>query len=139
MAGPEQSNADQLFANVDWQQADAATAALDGFNLLVSNFGVTFFGDPVAAFAHMRSAASPGARMAFVCWRPVTENPWLKVPMDAVSRHLPPRPKPDPQAPGMFAFADPQRVFQVLTATGWAPPRLDNLDLCGSVDPNRRR
>jgi len=83
-------------ANVDWQQADAATGALDGFNLLVSDFGVMFFGDPVAAFAHMRSA--PGARMAFVCWRPVAENSWLKVPMDAVSRHLPPRPKPDPQA-----------------------------------------
>ena len=29
----------------------------------------------------------------------------------------------------MFAFADPQRVSQVLTATGWAPPRLDKLDL----------
>jgi len=28
----------------------------------------------------------------------------------------------------MFAFADPQRVFQVLTAAGWAPPRLDKLD-----------
>jgi SAM-dependent methyltransferase len=116
-------------ANVDWLQADAATAALDGFDLLVSNFGVMFFGDPVAAFAHMRSAANPGARMAFVCWRPLTENPWIEVPMQAVSRHLPPRPKPDPQAPGMFAFADPQHVFQVLTAAGWAPPRLDKLDL----------
>jgi SAM-dependent methyltransferase len=116
-------------ANIDWQHADAATAALDGFDLLVSNFGLMFFGDPVAAFAHMRRAASPGARMAFVCWRPLTENPWMKVPMDAVSRHLPPRPKPDPQAPGMFAFADPQRVTQVLTAAGWALPRLDYLDL----------
>jgi SAM-dependent methyltransferase len=116
-------------ANVDWLQADAATAALDGFDLLASNFGLMFFGDPVAAFAHMRRAASPGARMAFVCWRPLTENPWLGVPMHAVSRHVPPRPKPDPQAPGMFAFADPRRVFQVLTAAGWAPPRLDKLDL----------
>jgi SAM-dependent methyltransferase len=116
-------------ANVDWQQADAATAALDGFDLLVSNFGVMFFGDPVAAFAHMRSAANPGARMAFVCWRTLSENPWLEVPMHAVSRHLPPRPKPDPQAPGMFAFADPKRLFQVLTAAGWAPPRFDKLDL----------
>jgi len=116
-------------ANVDWQQADAATAALDGFDLLVSNFGVMFFGNPVAAFAHMRSAANPGARMAFVCWRPRTENPWMEVPMQAVSRHAPARPKPDPQAPGMFAFADQQRVVQVLTAAGWAPPRLDKLDL----------
>ena len=47
---------------------------------------------PVAAFARMRSAATPGARIASVCRRPVTENPRLKVPMDAVSRHLPPRP-----------------------------------------------
>jgi SAM-dependent methyltransferase len=115
-------------ANVDWRQADAATAALDGFDLLASAFGTMFFGDPVAAFAHLRGAASPGARMAFVCWRPLGENPWMEVPMRAVAPHVPPRPKPDPQAPGMFAFADPQRVSQVLTAAGWAPPRFDKLD-----------
>ena len=116
-------------ANIDWLQADAATATLDKFDLLVSNFGLMFFGDPVAAFAHLRRAAGPGARMTFVCWRSPAENPWLAVPMHAVSLHLPPRPKADPQAPGMFAFADPQRVSQVLTAAGWAPPRLDKLDL----------
>jgi len=103
-------------ANIDWLQADPATAALDSYDLLASAFGLMFFGDPVAAFAHMRRAASDGARMAFVCWRTLTENPWMEVPMQAVSRHLPPRPKPNPQAPGMFAFADPQRVSEVLTA-----------------------
>jgi len=115
-------------ANVDWRQADAATAALDGFDLLASAFGLMFFGDPVAAFTHMCRAASPGARMAFVCWRSLRENPWMEVPMRAVAAHVPPRPQADPQAPGMFAFADPQRVSQVLTAAGWAPPRLDKLD-----------
>jgi hypothetical protein len=29
----------------------------------------------------------------------------------------------------MFAFANPQRVCEVLTAAGWASPRLDKLDL----------
>lgn len=116
-------------ANVDWRQADPASAPLDGFDLLASNFGVMFFGDPVAAFGHMRRAANPGARMAFVCWRPLAENPWIETPMRAVARHFPPRPKPDPQAPGMFAFADPQRIAQVLTEAGWAPPRIDRLDL----------
>lgn len=115
--------------NVDWQQADPATAELGGYDLLTSAFGVMFFGDPVGAFAHMRRAAKPGARMAFVCWRSLAENPWMEVPMNAVSRHLPPRPKPVPNAPGMFAFADPHRVYEVLTAAGWAPPRLDKLDL----------
>ena len=49
--------------------------------------------------------------------------------MRAVSPHVPPRPKADPQGPGMFAFADPERVSRVLSAAGWASPRLDRLDL----------
>jgi SAM-dependent methyltransferase len=116
-------------ANIDWLQADPATAALDGYDLLTSAFGVMFFGAPVAAFANMRRAANPGARMAFVCWRSLAENPWMKTPMDAVAPHLPPRPQAVPNAPGMFALADPEWITEVITAAGWAPPRLDKLDL----------
>ena len=116
-------------ANIDWQQADPATATLDEFDLLTSNFGLMFFGDPVAAFTHMRRAASPGARMRFVCWRSLAENPWVGVPMSAVSPHVPPRPKPNPDAPGMFAFADPERVSRLFTAAGWAAPQFAKLDL----------
>jgi SAM-dependent methyltransferase len=116
-------------ANVEWRQADPATAALDGFDLLTSAFGAMFFGDPVTAFANMRRAADPNARMAIACWRSLAENPWMEVPMNAVARHLPPRPKPVPHAPGMFAFADPGHVSEVLTAAGWAPPRFETLDI----------
>jgi hypothetical protein len=77
----------------------------------------------------MRNAADPDARMAIVCWRSLAENPWMEVPMTAVARHLPPRPNPVPHAPGMFAFADPERVSQVLAAAGWAPPRFETLDI----------
>lgn len=115
--------------NVDWRQADPATATLDGFDLLVSAFGVMFFGDPVSAFANMRRAANAGARMALVCWRALAENPWMEVPMNAVAGHLPPRPPAVPNAPGMFAFANPDHVTEVLTATAWAPPRFETLDL----------
>ena len=116
-------------ANVDWRHGDAATAALEDYDLLISNFGLMFFGDPVAAFTHLRSAASPEARMAFVCWRPLGENPWIEVPMNAVRPHVPPRPKANPEAPGMFAFADPERVTRILTAAGWTAPRFEKLDL----------
>lgn len=116
-------------ANVDWLQVDPATAALDEYDLLVSAFGVTFFGDRVAAFRNMRRAAASGARMALVCWRALAENPWMEVPMNAVARHLPPRSAPVPNAPGMFAFADPQHVSGVLTAAGWGRPRFEKLDM----------
>jgi SAM-dependent methyltransferase len=68
-------------ANVDWRQADPATAALDEYDLLISAFGVMFFGDRVAAFTNMRRAAAPDARMALVCWRSLAENPWMEVPI----------------------------------------------------------
>jgi SAM-dependent methyltransferase len=115
--------------NVDWRQADPATAALDEYDLLTSAFGVMFFGDRVAAFANMRRAAAPYARMALVCWRTLGENPWMEVPMTAAARHLPPRPKPVPNAPGMFAFADPEHLTEVLTTAGWTPPRFEKLDM----------
>lgn len=116
-------------ANVEWRQADPATAQLEPFDLLVSAFGVMFFGDMVAAFANMRRSANPGARMALVCWRGLAENPWMEVPMNAVAQHLPPRPKGTPNSPGMFAFADPEYASHVLTAAGWAAPRFEKLDL----------
>ena len=116
-------------ANVDWRQADPAVAALDAYDLLTSAFGVMFFGDRVAAFANMRRGAAPGARMALVCWRTLAENPWMSVPMAAVARHLPPRPQGVPNAPGMFAFADPGHVTEILTAAGWTAPRFEKLDM----------
>jgi SAM-dependent methyltransferase len=115
--------------NIDWREADPATAELDGYDLLVSAFGLMFFGDPFAAFAHMRRAANPGSRMAFVTWRALAENQWIGVPMQAAAAHLPPRPKPNPHAPGMFGFADPQRIGDVFASAGWAPPRIEKLDV----------
>ncbi len=115
--------------NVEWRHADAASAPLDPFDLLTSSFGLMFFGDPVAAFAHLRRAAEPGARMAFVCWRPLADNPWIEVPMRAVAPHVPPRPAANPRAPGMFAFADPERLCQVIADAGWASPQLSELVL----------
>jgi SAM-dependent methyltransferase len=116
-------------ANVDWRQADPATAPLGEYDLLTSVFGVMFFGDRVAAFTNMRRGAAPDARMALVCWRTLAENPWMEVPMNAVAQHLPPRPKSVPNAPGMFAFADPKHVTDVFIAAGWAPPRFVKLDM----------
>jgi hypothetical protein len=107
----------------------SATAALDEYDLLTSAFGVMFFGDRVAAFTNMRRGTAPGARMALVWWRTLAENPWMEIPMTAAAQHLPPRPKPVPNAPGMLAFADPEHVTEVLTAAGWASPHFEKLDM----------
>ncbi len=107
-------------APVAFRCADAATAALPQgqFDLLFSRFGVMFFDDPVAAFAHMRGALKPGGRVAFICWRGAQENDWVRLPMAAIRDIVEPAPA-DPNAPGPFAFGDRQRLADILAAAGF--------------------
>src|ERR1700688_758146 len=42
-----------------------------GAELIVSRFGVMFFGDPVAAFANLRTGLVPGGGVRFACWRSI--------------------------------------------------------------------
>ena len=105
---------------VEFRCADAATALLAAgkFDLLFSRFGVMFFDDPVAAFAHMRGALKPGGRLAFVCWRGAQENDWVRLPMAAIREIVQPAPA-DPNAPGPFAFGDRQKIADILSAAGF--------------------
>jgi SAM-dependent methyltransferase len=108
-------------APLAFELADAGTAALPGqaFDLLFSRFGVMFFDDPAAAFAHMRGALKAGGRLAFVCWRGGAENDWVRLPMAAVADLIPLPPPPDPEAPGPFSFGDRGRVARILTDAGF--------------------
>ena len=57
--------------------------------------------------------------MAFSCWQALKDNDWTRIPLQAALQHLPPPEKPDPHAPGPFAFADPQRVEGILQSSGY--------------------
>ena len=105
------------FRRADAQADDLGEAVFDG---VFSRFGVMFFSDPVAAFANIRRALKPAGRLAFVCWRPLAENPWMFVPLEAARPMLPPLAPPDPTAPGPFAFSDPARVRAILDEAGFA-------------------
>src|SRR5512146_1639166 len=97
--------------NAEFRPGDAQVHALEParFGAVISRFGVMFFADPVAAFANIRSAAQPAARLAFVCWQPLAANQWLAVPGAALAEHVPPADFGSGDGPGMFAFADPDR------------------------------
>jgi len=104
-----------------FQVADASSAELPegAFDILFSRFGVMFFDDLTAAFAHMRRALRPGGRVAVVCWRGAAENAWVRLPMGAIKGILPSSAPPDPEAPGPFSFGDRGRVSRILTAAGF--------------------
>jgi SAM-dependent methyltransferase len=103
-------------------QADAQVFPFEpaSFDAAFSRFGVMFFADPTAAFINIRRSLRPNGRLAFACWRALVENPLDSLPLSAASAHLPPQSAHDPDAPGPFAFANPDRVRGILERAGFA-------------------
>jgi SAM-dependent methyltransferase len=117
-------------AQLSFLQVDAAAAALPaGMDLLYSRFGVMFFAEPAAAFAHLRGALRPGGRCVFVCWRAPRDNPWAMTPLLAARQALGITPVPvDPYAPGPFALADDVRLRSILSDAGFGGIHLQRFD-----------
>ncbi len=115
--------------NVTFEQADAQVHpfAEAAFDLVVSNFGAMFFGDPVAAFANIGRSLRPGGRMALLAWRDLLDNEWVLAVRDALAlgRSLPP---PAPGAPGPFSLADRHLTAGVLENAGLVDVRVERVD-----------
>lgn len=104
--------------NLQFLEADAANwQPAHQASLLFSRFGVMFFPEPHAAFAHLRQVL-PTSRLVFVCWRAPGANPWLDSPRIAAEGLLT-VPPTVPRAPGPFAFAESQYVRELLEGAGW--------------------
>ena len=98
------------------------------FDALVSRHGVMFFDDPVAAFAHLRSLAAPGASLVFSCFRARDENPWAAALLPIVRRFAPDAAAAPPPDKGPFAFADPARIEAILAGAGFGTPEIAPFD-----------
>ena len=108
----------------------------DSFDAVISRFGVMFFEDPEAAFANLRRAMRTGGELAFVAWRSREENPFMTTAERAAAPFLPEMPAPDPDGPGQFAFADPDRMRRIL-ASGWREVDIQPLDVpCALPEPD---
>jgi SAM-dependent methyltransferase len=119
---------------VEFLLADAQTHGFDpAFDAVVSRFGVMFFPDPVAAFANLRRALRPGGRLVFAAWRAPEENPLSLIPLRAAAPLLPEPPRFEKDAPGRFAFADPERVRGILSSSGWRDVTITPLDVASPL------
>ncbi len=111
-------------AGVRFVEADAEQEAVGpgSFDLIVSQFGVMFFGDSRAAFANIRRQAAAGGRLLFAAWAPAEENPWFALPRAAAARIVGDR-EDDPDGPGPMRFRDIGAVERLVSAAGWREVR----------------
>jgi SAM-dependent methyltransferase len=109
--------------------AQAAPFPAAHFDLVVSRFGVMFFDDFVQAFANLRRAAAPGAKLRAVTFRSAEDNPFMTTAERAAAPLLPDLPPRKANAPGQFALADRVRSETLLRESGWQGIELRAIDV----------
>jgi SAM-dependent methyltransferase len=112
--------------NVGFVRADVQVADLGRFDRVISRNGTMFFGDPAAAFANLARMLRPGGRLVMQVWQPYAEQEWLRT-FREVAGPVPPLPT---DGPTPVSLSDPAKIESLLTAAGFAPPRID-----GHVEP----
>ena len=116
--------------NVELLRADAQAYAFEtgSFDAVISRFGMMFFENPQAAFTNLARALRAGGRLVFVCPQDPLNNQWVVVAFGAAVAALGRAPDLGaPGAPGPFAFADGDRLTQLLTGGGFRDVRLESL------------
>jgi ubiquinone/menaquinone biosynthesis C-methylase UbiE len=113
------------FRVLDAERMDLATDSVDG---VVCRWGYMLMVDPLAAFAETRRVLRPGGRLAFSVFGDPQHNPWASlIGRILVARgHMAP---PQPTAPGIFAFADPNRIQDLVTGAGFAAPEIEEVQM----------
>jgi SAM-dependent methyltransferase len=112
---------------IAFEIANMASAAppASPYDRLVSRFGIMFFDDPAAAFANLFRWLAPGGRFAFAAWGPLPQNPWMTSVRDVATKIID-VPKTDPEAPGPFRYAQPDKFFSVLDQAGFRELKVDD-------------
>ncbi|SEK28879.1 Methyltransferase domain-containing protein [Sphingomonas palmae] len=111
--------------NLCFLSGDALTLDVPPLGLIFSRHGVMFFGDPQAAFGHLRRRAVAGAPLVFSCFRARGENRWV----DELDRAIgAPGCEGASYSPGPFAFADSAFVADMLAHAGWEVVTVERAD-----------
>jgi SAM-dependent methyltransferase len=122
--------------NVRFKQIDAETgidieaASIDG---VLCRWGYMLMADPVTALGQTRRVLKPGARLALAAWAAPEHNLWSALPArELISRGLEER--PDPGAPGQFAWAPEGVIGERLEEAGFVDYEVAAVDFTTTYD-----
>jgi SAM-dependent methyltransferase len=111
------------FRVLDAERMDLETGSVDG---VLCRWGYMLMLDPAKACAETRRVLRSGGRLAFSVWAARERNPTLSL-AGAVLVKLGHTPPPDPEEPGAFVMADPERIRMLVLGAGFAEPEIEEV------------
>jgi SAM-dependent methyltransferase len=121
--------------NVQTRVADAADTGLEpaSFDRAVGRFVVMLIPDPAAGLSELRRVLRHGGRLAFSVWTTPPENPWGST-IGRTLLQLGLAEPPEPDSPGPFRLADPERLRSLVRGAGFTEPALETVDIAMRYD-----
>jgi SAM-dependent methyltransferase len=110
--------------NLEWVVADAVEYDLpmEGFDAIISRFGIMFFSFPERAFRRLNAACRQGGRLVAAVWRHRDRAPYFALPYDILTSVLDRRRAvytPIPADQGPFSLGDERQTIDLLVGAGW--------------------
>jgi ubiquinone/menaquinone biosynthesis C-methylase UbiE len=118
------------FKQLDAEKMDLPDDSVDG---VICRWGFMLMADPGAALRETNRVLKPGGRLSFAVWGAPDKNLWAATPgMVLMERGA--MPTPEPGAPGIFALADQDRIRELVTAAGFADPKIEEVPFAFRYD-----
>ncbi len=113
------------FHCIDAESLDYPTASFDAVTI---RWGLMFMPQPLDCLSAAHHALKQNGRISLACWAAPEKNPFISVLLKTLSQYMD-IPVPPPGTPGIFSFADPERLHDVLVSAGYDNIQLEEMEI----------
>lgn len=116
--------------NIDFHCVDAEALDFEAasFDAVTSRWGLMFMPDPLTCLNAAHNVLKQDGRISMACWAAPDKNPFVGVLIQVLSKYMD-IPVPPPGTPGIFAFADPDRLHDVIKSAGFRNIELEEITI----------
>ena len=109
------------YSNIKFIHANAESYNFTyDFDVVISRFGLMFFGNPLQALSNIRRALKKSGKLFCVVWGTPRENQWVSIPITIAKKIIKNTPPPLAEGePGPFSFSDQNYVKHIFEKSGW--------------------
>ncbi|HFD12061.1 MAG TPA: methyltransferase domain-containing protein [Crenotrichaceae bacterium] len=130
LAVAREKTTEQKLNNIEFHCVDAETLDYPAasFDAVTIRWGLMFMPQPLDCLTAAHATLKQNGRISLACWAAPQKTPFINVLLETLSHYMK-LPVAAPGTPGIFAFADPERLHVVLESAGFNNIKLEEMEI----------